>query len=272
MCSFLWVFSQEKPIRGQASRTHLAPFFRESPSDSEFIPPKPVLTPFDKDILDVCGYWGTYPKRSDFRALLDKPEHKDLIGRFYNELNHQVITANADLKLFKDELTNIWFTSVKSKKSKSSSEISTGFRHVFCGEPMKKTLGGMHFVGRYLQAQNNGWAGALWGDKILCDQLEISHPVYTFGIRFRNNRGSFSVKCPNGYAYDFHADNILTRATKAFKQLGESGMCLYNVDGKYQAVFIRTSKGIHTFYPDLNPNCNRRNIDCRCDKNIYILK
>jgi hypothetical protein len=34
----------------------------------------------------------------------------------YDKLDHQVITPDADLELFKDELANIWFTNSGSEK------------------------------------------------------------------------------------------------------------------------------------------------------------
>lgn len=107
-----------------------------------------------------------------------------------------MITPDADLELLKDELANIWFTNSESEKE------TIGFGHIFCGEPNDK-LGGMHFVGRYVEAQEDKWAVG-----ILCNESDIKPPVYTFGMKYLGKDGEVKVKCPNGYAYNLHADNF----------------------------------------------------------------
>nr|WP_264374289.1 EndoU domain-containing protein [Wolbachia endosymbiont (group A) of Platycheirus albimanus] len=107
-----------------------------------------------------------------------------------------MIKPDADLELLKDELANIWFTNSGSEKE------TIGFGHIFCGEPNDK-LGGMHFVGRYVEAQEDKWAVG-----ILCNESDIKPPVYTFGMKYLGKDGEVKVKCPNGYAYNLHADNF----------------------------------------------------------------
>lgn len=172
-----------------------------------------------------------------------------------------MITPNADLGLFKDELTKIWFTNSGVEKE------TIGFGHIFCGKPDRLGLGGMHFAGRYVEAQENKWVGAIWGNKSLCNKLDIKPPVYTFGMKYLGKGGEVKVKCPNGYAHNLHADDILVSATKAFKELGEDGMCLYKMeDANYQSVFVRKNDAILTFYPDLTPKCNDKSTNCSCSK------
>ncbi|WP_333022959.1 EndoU domain-containing protein [Wolbachia endosymbiont of Pentidionis agamae] len=230
------------------------PFFRTKPSDPDFIPSPPDMTEFDNGVLKVCGEWGSYPDEEDFRILLDCPEHEDSIKRIYKELDYQVITSNSSLELFKDELTKVWFTSHHPRQG--SGENHTGFRHIFCGEPDGEVLGGMHFVGRYVEAQKNKWAGAIWYDKSLCNKIEIQHPVYTFGMQYLDITGEVKTKCQNGYPYNLHADDILILATKAFKNLGKDGVCAYKMPNEdYQSIFVRKDNSILTFYPDLAPKC-----------------
>nr|WP_246038661.1 EndoU domain-containing protein [Wolbachia endosymbiont of Leptopilina clavipes] len=184
-----------------------------------------------------------------------------MLKRIYDKLDHQVATPNAGLGLFKDELTKIWFTNSGVEKE------TIGFGHIFCGEPDRLGLGGMHFVGRYVEAQENKWAGAIWGNKSLCNKLDIKPPVYTFGMKYLGKGGEVKVKCPNGYAHNLHADDILVSATKAFKELGKDGMCLYKMeDANYQSVFVRKNDAILTFYPDLTPKCNDKSTNCSCSK------
>lgn len=238
-------------------KVNFEPFFSSQPG---YIPLFPELTDFDRGVLKVCGDWGAHPDKEDFKILLSCPQHQEVVKGIYDKLDHQVITPDADLELFKDELANIWFTNSGSEKE------TIGFGHIFCGEPNDK-LGGMHFVGRYVEAQEDKWAGAIWNDKSLCNKSDIKPPVYTFGMKYLGKDGEVKVKCPNGYAYNLHADDILISATKAFKELGKDGMCLYEMeDDNYQSVFVRKNDAILTFYPDLTPKCDDKSTYCSCSK------
>ncbi|WP_255296826.1 EndoU domain-containing protein, partial [Wolbachia pipientis] len=217
-------YIKEHYLDGTNSRISFEPFFKTDSSDPDYIPPLPELTDFDRGVLRVCGDWGAHPDEEDFRILLDCPQHQEVLKRIYDKLDHQVATPNAGLGLFKDELTKIWFTNSGVEKE------TIGFGHIFCGEPDRLGLGGMHFVGRYVEAQENKWAGAIWGNKSLCNKLDIKPPVYTFGMKYLGKGGEVKVKCPNGYAHNLHADDILVSATKAFKELGKDGMCLYKME------------------------------------------
>lgn len=99
------------------------------------------------------------------------------------------------------------------------------------------------------------------------NKSDIKPPVYTFGMKYLGKDGEVKVKCPNGYAYNLHADDILISATKAFKKLGKDGMCLYEMeDDNYQSVFVRKNDAILTFYPDLTPKCDDKSTNCSCNK------
>lgn len=236
------------------------PFFRTNSQEPEYIPPFPELTDFDQGVLRVCGEWGEYPDEESFRILLDCPQHQETVKKIYDELDHQIIKAEASLEVFKDELTHIWFTNSGREKE------TTGFGHIFCGEVGKSNLGGMHFMGRYVEAQEKKWAGAIWNNSSLCNEVDINPPVYTFGVQYLNKDGKVKVKCPNGYVYNLHADDILISATKAFKELGKDGMCLYEMESDdYKSVFIRNNDAILTFYSDLTPKC-QEGTNCNCER------
>ena len=238
------------------------PFFRTDDSDPDFIPPFPELTDFDRGMLKVCGDWGSYPDEEDFRILLDCPNHQKIVEEIYDKLDHQVITPNANLELFKDELTKIWLTSIDNNYEGAH---RTGFRHIFCGEPGKDKLGGMHFIGRYVEAQENKWAGAIW-DNSICNKLDIKQPIFTLGIQYLNYDRTVKVKCPGGYDYDLHADDILILATKAFKELGRDASCLYKMEDNNYQLFGRRNNAIVTFYPDLEPKCDNEHVYCSCSQ------
>lgn len=71
-------------------------------------------------------------------------------------------------------------------------------------------------------------------------------------MKYLGKDGEVKVKCPNGYAYNLHADDILVSATKAFKQC--------------QSVFVRKNYAILTFYSDLAPKCDDKSTNCSCSK------
>nr|WP_264703952.1 hypothetical protein [Wolbachia endosymbiont (group A) of Volucella inflata] len=90
-------------------------------------PPFPELTDFDRGVLKVCRDWGAHPDKEDFKILLDCPQHQEVVKGIYDKLDRQIVTPDADLELFKDELANIWFTNSGSEKE------TVGFGHIFCG-------------------------------------------------------------------------------------------------------------------------------------------
>lgn len=95
------------------------PFFSSQPATVS------ELTDFDRGVLKVCGDWGAHPDKEDFKILLSCPQHQEVVKGIYDELDHQIVTPDADLELFKDELANIWFTNSGSEKE------TIGFGHIF---------------------------------------------------------------------------------------------------------------------------------------------
>ncbi|WP_395463602.1 EndoU domain-containing protein [Wolbachia endosymbiont of Cantharis cryptica] len=232
-----------------------AKFFRTEKSDPPHLPPLPELNRFDRGILKVCGDWGSPPTRKAFKKFLNR--HPEVLEKIYNELNRQIITRNADLETFKEEFIDIWFR-------------NRGFVHIFCGEPdghLQWTgLGGMHFIGRYVEAQEKGWAGAIWDDKI-CDKNEIRHPVYTIGILYKNTEGEIKKKCPGGFDYS-DAETIFIEATKAFKdfqgvelnkevELKKAGTCIHDSTNGYPFVLQMDEYSILSFFSSLSGKGNK---------------
>ncbi|WP_339045662.1 hypothetical protein [Candidatus Mesenet endosymbiont of Agriotes lineatus] len=54
-------------------------------------------------------------------SVLNDTNYEAEVDSIYDELDHQIITPNADITTFKKELIIIWFG-------------HNTFRHVFCGE------------------------------------------------------------------------------------------------------------------------------------------
>ena len=231
------------------------PFFKtDEYNECNDLPIAPVLNEFDEAILDVCGDWGNTPKIEDFKKLLNKKEYKKYVDELYEGLNHQVFTPNADLTKFKNELAELWFN-------------RNGFVHVMCGEPKSGRLSGMHFFGRYLQAQKNEWAGRYYSDDLMD---EISDRVFTIGVKFKNSDGQIAVDPRKGYDF-LHANEIILHATKAYKGLSEISQlgkrknrhCLYDSEG-ITYVFVARKNSVITFFADLTPQCNRGQTECSC--------
>lgn len=88
--------------------------------------------------------------------------------------------------MFPNELAKIWFTNSRVEKE------TKGFGHIFCGEPDRLRLGGMHFVGRYVEAQEHEWAGAIWD---LCNKLDIKPSTCLYiGMKYVGKDGEVKVK------------------------------------------------------------------------------
>ena len=248
----------EQPDPDSGTPAAFTPFFDTDDRPNDPTPRPPTLNAFDQAMLQVCGNWGSRPTSAAFRAKLDDPALAADVDRIYEKLDGSVRGSRVEARQFKDELAAVWFG-------------EDGFRHIFCGEPSEQTIGGLHFAGRYLQMQEQGWGGMAQ-----CNATEIVPPVYTFGVRFRTPSGRVRTACPKGYALNLDASEILIEATRAFKLMlpSSSGksMCLHQVVepnvSPYLAVFVIKSEAVRTFYPDASPTCDRgRPADtCLCER------
>jgi hypothetical protein len=208
-------------------------------------PPPPPLDAFDRAVLEVCGPWGSRPRPEAFRAMLDRPELADTVQELHEALDRRVRGGPVGLPRFKDELTAVWFE-------------EDGFAHVFCGEPGREELGGLHYRGRYLELQEEGLAGLM--REAECRGTEITPPVYTVGVRYRPpGGGPWRNACPKGYAYDLGARDLLLAATRAYRKLRRQrgqAMCVETTGPGYPAVVVVKRDAIRTFYPDTTPRCD----------------
>ena len=234
------------------------PFFnmdKDGDNDCD-LPVVPELNKFDRAVLNVCGNWINTPRADLFKVMLDNAEYKEYVEKLYEDLNHEVFTPNADLAQFKDELTKLWFD-------------QQAFAHIMCGQPDILKLGGMHFFGRYIQAQENHWAGRHY-DSAVVD--EVSDKVYTIGVIFRNPNNYLVIDPRKGCDF-LHADEIILNATKAYKafskhrELGGDVLkkCLYKNDG-VDYTFVAKDNAILTFYSTLTPQCDPGETECECEK------
>lgn len=197
----------------------------------------PTTTKFDELALKKCGDWGSAIVKEDLDILFSGK----VLQHLYVNLDKSVITKNADIDAFKKELVTVWLQ-------------NTAFEHVICGEPTgSHVLGGLHYVGRYLDLQKNHWGGL--NDS--CAAQEIRDPVYTIGVDFLNSYGDMTVKCPSGYNWNMNVIDILLEGTKAFKEASknhstEKFACTYTNENNFHFTFVAKEGAITTFYPTVN--------------------
>ncbi|MBM0743605.1 EndoU domain-containing protein [Phormidium sp. CLA17] len=138
---------------------------------------------------------------------------------------------------------------------------------MFCGEKDGKSIGGLHFVGRYLELQQNGIGGRILraGNGRKAIQEVVDGEIYTFGVAIVQNGRLIADNPVKGYPYTLNAQEMLLEATRGFKLFksdsSESKGCLLTIavpgTTPHQAVFVKKAGAIRTFYPDATPDTNR---------------
>jgi hypothetical protein len=238
----------EKPRR---RKKQLPPFFDhlDNPELHHFpqgqevdgTPPPPHLTPFDRCVLKVCGNVGSRVYAADFQALLSA--YPQVLKRIQASVDGEIFAGRNTTAEFLEDLTSIWFQ-------------QHGFEHIFCGSIRKGKIKGMHYVGRYLQLQEQGLAGKLPHNQ--SQEEIIEGAAYTIGVLLRYGN-QVLVDRRTGYALVTDAAELLIAATQAFKtQERANTVCTFpvvDVDSgkKYPAVFVKKDDAIVTFYPDATP-------------------
>ena len=238
----------EKP---RPRKKRLAPFFDriDNPElhhfprgvEADITPLPPELSPFDRDVLQVCGNLGDRVDAKDFIALLKA--YPQILKLIKNAVNGEIFPDRTTDAEFIADLTEIWFK-------------RDGFEHIFCGTIDNGQLKGMHYVGRYLQLQELGVAGRL-PDNHHQEEM-ISEVAYTLGVLLKHD-DRFIIDRRNGYALVTDAAELLVAATVAFKSKSRSrtvgSFPVVDADSghTYTAVFVKEDNAIVTFYPDATP-------------------
>lgn len=243
--------------------TSLLPFFdtEENPipvhfpkgAQKDITPPPPTLEPFDQKILTLCG--------AGFDAPVDPEKFKQLMTFYPDVVRKLKQAAGGALKpnhssntAFIQDLGSIWFN-------------KRAFKHVFCGEKDGKSIGGLHFVGRYLQLQQEGIAGRL--DSGGKNEEVVDGSIYTFGAVIKQGDRVVAQSPVKGYPYTLNAQETLLNGVLAFKQFKPQNVtkdaCLFTVNdppaAPYQAVFVEEEGAIRTFYPDATPDSKTKPCD-----------
>jgi len=208
----------------------------------DLTPPPPQLNKFDVAINQICGEVGTVVNPVKFQLLLK--DFPDVLANIKNYVGGSIVAGRNSDTDFLNDLSDIWFN-------------SQAFDHVFCGEPEENKIGGLHFVGRYLDLQNRNLAGRLpQSDR---KSEVVPDAIYSFGVVMEY--GNRQIKSPmKGYGYTLNAEEILEIAAKAYKNnpisQGKSA-CLLNItdnDKTFTNVFVAKNGAIRTFYPDATPD------------------
>ncbi|MBD2244314.1 EndoU domain-containing protein [Nostoc sp. FACHB-888] len=246
-------FCWQNSVKAQPQpNTQLLPFFDnvDNPVTVRFpatqkvdiTPPPPLLNPFDKAVLDLCGSIGTRVSSNNFKQLLSY--YPDVLQKLQQVSGGELRPGRKNKAQFLEDLTNIWFQ-------------RRGFEHIFCGEIYNANdIGGLHFHGRYLQLQNEGIGGRLPNNQ--GREEVVPGAIYTMGvvIKQKNRTVTDVIK---GYGYLSNAEEMLLDATRIYKLQGNNdGACIYNVrdqeTGKsFSTVFVTKQKAIITYYPDATP-------------------
>lgn len=223
-------------------------------TSKDISPPAPPLEPFDKRILQICG--------NTFNAAVDPAQFRQLLRDYPDVLRRLKLATGGQIKPgrqsdaeFIADVTAIWFD-------------QNGFKHIFCGEQDGKSIGGLHFVGRYLELQEKGMAGRIdrTSDGRKATDEVVDGAIYTFGTAIVNGDRIVAEHPVKGYPYASNGLEILLDATRAysiFKATGDKGSvaCLYTVKDPnvkpFQAVFVKKYNAIRTYYPDATPDASR---------------
>jgi Bacterial EndoU nuclease len=232
-------------------KKHLQPFFDLTDNPEvhhvpegiavDITPPPPQLSPFDRDVLQVCGTLGSHPAAEDFQALLKA--YPKVLQHIQQAVDGEIFAGRNSKTEFLEDLTEIWFK-------------RDGFEHIFCGSIDRGQLKGMHYVGRYLQLQEQGLAGRMPNHQH--QEETIEGVVYTLGVVVKyRDRLLFDRR--NGYALVTDAAELLIAATQAFKKKARARstytVAVVDIDSghTYPAVFVKEDNAIVTFYPDATP-------------------
>lgn len=214
---------------------------------ADITPPAPVIDAFGQAVNQVCGPAGKATSRAEFVKLMKAhPSVLADVMRFTSGkvFGGQTPTTNPDAYL--QELVKAWY------------EVKA-FDHIFCGETEgEKKIGGLHFVGRYVQLQKTGEACRLPNFK---SNEVVPGSVYSMGVKMKKLNGQFITHEIKGYGLSLSAADILKVATRALAEnptnSSASTACLQQfTDGAegYTTVFVRRKQGIRTFYPDATPD------------------
>lgn len=255
----MWTRPVHCPALGLA-RSRLCAFFDHDPNTA-LAPEPPTLNAFDRQVLTLCGTWGAPIAATDFERLLLEPAQREILSRIGEALHWHLYSPATEPAELVRQLRRAWFE-------------QKGFKHIFCGEPDDRGLGGLHFAPRYLQAQEQGWAGlaanATSADQECQAPPESSRPpIFMVSVAFqRKDQSAPGIKCRTSYHQQLHAEDLLIAATQALQSVlaqpnsPPSTSCQHWTErpgvAAHQQQLIVKRQAIRSFYPLLKSRCDRK--------------
>lgn len=204
-------------------------------------PPAPTLTDFDRALVGLCGAFASPLPGLDESLRAALLEHPDSIEDIRARLT-QAGVPMGEGSVIVTELVDLW-------------TAQGGFEHVFCGQRGSGgKIGGLHFVGRYLDLQERGqaWiAEGVAGGVFESDGAAVmSMPVHA------QCAPKLCYGPLKGYQLNWHAEDQFVEGTLAWyfgAKQGGTGACLHEAEDGTSAVFAYRDGGIRTLYPDATP-------------------
>jgi hypothetical protein len=224
---------------------------------NDITPPAPPLNKFDTDVLDFCGAPGNITTAQGFKSLMQSnPDVLRNLFAFTGGKVFQEKPKHADINHYLNDLTDVWYS-------------LHGFDHIFCGEKSGRSIGGLHFHGRYQQLEQTN---AICRMNNFSSNEVIEGTIYSMGVEMRLANNEVIRHSIKGYGLTLDATDMLLSATKAFSEnhtnSNNSEHCILKLndgDANYNMVFVRRRNGIRTYYPDATPEKNKF-----CKKTILL--
>lgn len=256
--------TQPRPVTAPSNAC--LPFFDNSNNPvrlkngvADITPPAPAIDAFGQALNTACGPAGNKVSPEEFKQLMRN--HPQVLARIQTFTQNKVFAsrpAKTAPEDYLNDLTEAWFA-------------VHAFDHIFCGEPEANgPIGGLHYVGRYVQLQQTGEACRM--DNYRQNEV-VPDVLYSMGatMHFGNNTARSSIK---GYGLTLSAEDLLKVGTRAFAEnptdsRDKTTACLAPIrdDGyEFTAVFARRSAGIRTLYPDATPSAT----DPACKQGISL--
>ena len=168
--------------------------------DSEHVSKLDNLSMFDTSVLEICGSFGSRPKKSEFIKLLSDTKFEKEYNELYQHIDGRLLLKdrNEDKDEFIKNIANLMFD-------------NSGFSHIFCGIIKDKKLSGLHFYPRFLELQKNNMIGLYDGEQCKNNFISSSNDIHlsNYSINFVNQVGENYYNCNNSFVNDLSALEIM---------------------------------------------------------------
>ena len=180
------------------------PFFLSGNDVEDLQPAHPTLSDFDNAVLDLCGEWGSTVDKNDFIAFAKDQKYAQEFAEMYQLVQGDLGFGKMSKDKFADRMADVLFD-------------RNVFPHVFCGEPTKKSLGGLHYVGRYAQMSGKH-IGINTTNEGNCSKSGADEGIHYFSMDYVDPaKQVVKNKCLNGYHYHMDAKALLANMLLAYK-------------------------------------------------------